>query len=191
MNTLKNNEDTLGMATLGGGCFWCIEAVLDEIKGVESVVSGYAGGAKEAPTYREVCNGNTGHAEVVQVIFNPAVLSYVDLLRIFLIMHNPTTINRQGGDVGSQYRSIIFYHSEEQHYTAKEVIKELQPHFDKNIVTEIAPFTKFFKAEEHHQRYYKRDPEKAYCQSVINPKLSKLRQYYREITKNETPPVKL
>ena len=174
---------------MGGGCFWCVEAVLDELKGVEQVTSGYAGGNKESPTYREVCNGSTGHAEVVQVRFDPTVLSYGDILRIFLLMHNPTTINRQGADIGSQYRSVILYHTEAQHQTAMEVIKELQPSFDKAIVTELAPFTTFYKAEEHHQAYYKKDPSKAYCNSVINPKLAKLRQHFADIVKKKTPAV--
>jgi len=170
----------LQTATMGGGCFWCIEAILDEINGVDSVVSGYAGGERNNPTYSEVCNGNTGHAEVVQVKFNAAVVSYADLVRIFLSMHNPTTKNRQGADVGSQYRSAIFYHTEEQKQTANEVVKDLQSYFDKPIVTEISPLIKFFKAEESHQQYYSSNPEKAYCQSVINPKLSKLREHFKE-----------
>lgn len=186
---VTQNERALQTATLGGGCFWCIEAVLDEIKGVESIVSGYAGGEKEAPAYREVCTGNTGHAEVVQVAFDPAVLAYNDLLRIFLIMHNPTTMNRQGADMGTQYRSVIFYHDEEQRQAAEAIIKELQPHFGKAIVTEVSPHTKFFKAEAHHQQYYKSDLAKAYCQSVINPKLAKLRQHFRDLLKKETPAV--
>ena len=176
---IKNEETILETATMGGGCFWCIEAILDEINGVESVESGYAGGERDNPTYREVCNGNTGHAEVVQVKFNPAIISYADLLRIFISMHNPTTLNRQGADTGTQYRSVIFYHNDEQKQTAAEVVKELQPYFDKPIVTEISPLTKFFKAEESHQRYYASNPEKAYCQSVINPKLSKLREHFK------------
>jgi len=176
-------KDPLTTATFGGGCFWCIEAIIDEVDGVESVMSGYAGGKKENPTYREVCNGNTGHAEVVQLTFNPAVLSYADLIRLFLMMHNPTTMNRQGADTGSQYRSVLFYHSEEQYNTAKEVIQELQPHFNNIIVTELSPYTKFYKAEQNHQQYYKRDPQKAYCQSVISPKLQKLRQHLMKMVK--------
>lgn len=167
----------LETATFGGGCFWCTEALVDEVRGVESVYSGYAGGSTLNPTYREVCSGATGHAEVVQVTFNPSVVSYADLLRIFLATHNPTTLNRQGADVGSQYRSVIFYHTDEQEQTAKEVIAEMQAHFDKPIVTQVAPYTHFYKAEEHHQQYYKKDPSKAYCQSVIDPKLARLRQH--------------
>jgi methionine-S-sulfoxide reductase len=153
---------------------------MDQINGVESVVSGYAGGKKSNPTYSEVCNGNTGHAEVVQVKFDPSVLSYADLLRIFLSTHNPTTKNRQGADVGSQYRSVIFYEGAEQQQTANNVIKELQPYFDKPVVTEVSPLTQFFRAEEGHQQYYASNPEKAYCQSVINPKLGKLREHFKE-----------
>ena len=174
------------MTTMGGGCFWCIEAILDELEGVENVVSGYAGGEKDNPCYQQVCNGNTGHAEVVQVSFNPTIISYADLVRIFLLMHNPTTLNRQGADVGSQYRSVIFYHNKEQEQTARQVVKELQPDFDKPIVTEISPYTKFFKAEESHQEYYKSNPAKAYCQSVISPKLNKLRQYFNQNMKKKT-----
>lgn len=184
----ENNNNNLEMATLGGGCFWCIEAVIDSLNGVERVVSGYAGGATNNPTYREVCNGTTGHAEVVQVTFDPALLSYDDLLRVFLSMHNPTTMNRQGADTGSQYRSVIFYHTAAQQQTAKEVIAELQPYFEKPIVTQVSPYTKFFKAEDHHQSYYNSDPEKAYCQSVINPKLAKLRQHFKELLKKAPVP---
>ena len=150
-------------------------------------MSGYAGGVKEAPTYQEVCAGNTGHAEVVQVSFNPNVISYADLLRVFMVMHNPTTLNRQGADVGTQYRSVIFYHNPQQEETARQVVAELQQYFDKTIVTQIAPYTSFYKAEEHHQEYYKKDPGKAYCQSVITPKLNKMREYFREHLKKQVP----
>ena len=153
---------------------------MDQISGVQTVVSGYAGGEKNNPTYREVCNGNTGHAEVVQIKFDSSVISFADLLRIFLSTHNPTTKNRQGADVGSQYRSVIFYESAEQQQTANDVIKELQPYFDKPIVTEVSPLPQFFKAEESHQQYYANNPGNAYCQSVINPKLSKLRSHFTE-----------
>lgn len=145
MYSHKQHENRVEIATLGGGCFWCIEAIFDEIDGVISVVSGYAGGSTQDPTYREVCNGNTGHAEVVQVSFDPAIVSYENLLRIFLTMHNPTSMNQQGADRGSQYRSVIFYHNEEQYQGVKEVIKELQPYFDKPIVTEVSPISPFLK----------------------------------------------
>lgn len=182
-NTVDENASSLEQATMGGGCFWCIEAIMDQLRGVEKVVSGYAGGEKENPTYREVCNGNTGHAEVVQVTFDPAVVSYADLLRTFISMHNPTTKNRQGADIGSQYRSVILFHNAAQEQTAHEVLAELQPYFDKPIVTEVAPLTKFYKAEESHQEYYKRDPSRGYCQSVITPKLSKMREHFKGVLK--------
>ncbi len=188
--SLKKLEDkqttvsaVLDTATMGGGCFWCIEAVLDGLMGVKKAVSGYAGGTTPNPTYREVCNGNTGYAEVVQVTYDPAVISYADLLRIFLSMHNPTKLNRQGADTGSQYRSVIFYHNSQQEKTAGEVLAELAPFFEKKMVTEVSPYTSFFKAEEHHQQYYKKDPLKAYCQSVINPKLNKMRAHFNQMLK--------
>lgn len=182
---VEGKEGAMQTATMGGGCFWCIEAVLDELEGVEKVVSGYAGGEAENPTYQQVCSGNTGHAEVVQVTFAPAVISYSDLLRVFMIMHNPTALNRQGADVGTQYRSVIFYHNEEQKETAEGVIRELQAYFDKPIVTELSPLQAFYKAEDYHQQYYKKDPKKGYCQSVINPKLSKMREYFKEHVKTK------
>ncbi|HEX2533162.1 MAG TPA: bifunctional methionine sulfoxide reductase B/A protein [Chitinophagaceae bacterium] len=177
----------LETATMGGGCFWCTEALLDQLKGVESVESGYAGGVKDNPTYREVCNGGTGHAEVVQVRFDPRVLRYSDLLRVFMLMHNPTTLNRQGADEGTQYRSVIFYHNEEQQAAAEAVIREFQPYWEKPIVTQVAPYTRFYKAEEHHQQYYRKDPGKAYCQSVINPKLARMKEFFREHLKTAEP----
>ncbi|HVK96322.1 MAG TPA: bifunctional methionine sulfoxide reductase B/A protein [Flavisolibacter sp.] len=187
VNSEKTDSKKLEAATMGGGCFWCIEAILDELEGVESVTSGYAGGTKENPTYQQVCTGTTGHAEVVQVSFNPKVISYADLIRVFLMMHNPTTLNRQGADFGTQYRSIILYHNAEQEKIAKAVIKEFQPHFEKPIVTEVVPLDVFYKAEEHHQQYYKKDPFKGYCQSVINPKLSKMREYFKDHLKKAQP----
>ncbi|MCW3074097.1 MAG: protein-methionine-S-oxide reductase [Flaviaesturariibacter sp.] len=178
-------DNALETATMGGGCFWCIEAILDEFKGVKSVTSGYAGGEKDNPTYQQVCGGHTGHAEVVQVEFDPTQISYSDLVKLFLIMHNPTTLNRQGADVGTQYRSVIFYHSDAQQEQAEAVIKELQPYFDKPIVTELSPLPAFFPAEAHHQDYYKSDPSKAYCQSVISPKLAKLRENFKDYLKKQ------
>ncbi len=185
-NDVQTVENGLQTATMGGGCFWCIEAILDEVAGVKSVVSGYAGGTKDNPTYRQVCNGDTGHAEIVQLTFDPSVVNYADLLRIFLSMHNPTTKNRQGADIGTQYRSVIFYHNDEQRQAATGVIAELQPYFDKPIVTEVAPLTKFYKAEESHQQYYKTDPSRGYCQGVISPKLGKLREHFKGLLKGNT-----
>lgn len=176
-------------ATLGSGCFWCTEAVLAELEGVIIVESGYSGGETKDPTYLQVCNGNTGHAEVVQVHFNPQVISYADILRVFFATHNPTSLNRQGADVGTQYRSIILYHNDEQHQTAKEIIKEMQAAFDKPIVTEVVPFTAFYKAEEVHQDYYRNNPEYAYCRMVINPKLQKLRKQFGQVLKKKTQTV--
>jgi peptide methionine sulfoxide reductase msrA/msrB len=176
----------LQTATMGGGCFWCIEAILDDLEGVQNVVSGYAGGDGENPTYQQVCGGNTGHAEVVQLQYDPSKIAYSDIVRLFLIMHNPTTRNRQGADVGTQYRSVIFYHNDAQRDAAEGAIKELQPHFDKPIVTEVSPLSKFYKAETYHQGYYKSDPSKAYCQSVITPKLAKLRQHFGQYLKKKS-----
>jgi peptide-methionine (S)-S-oxide reductase len=177
----------LQTATLAGGCFWCLEAVYDEIKGVHSVESGYAGGHVDNPTYREVCYGNTGHAEVVQVHFDPSVVSYRDLLNVFFAIHDPTTLNRQGADVGTQYRSAIFYHDEEQKRTAEEVIKDLtdQQLFDRPIVTEVAPLDKFYVAEDYHQEYFARNPYQPYCMAVVAPKVSKFRKHFLEILKKQ------
>ncbi len=167
------------VATVGGGCFWCTEAVFQEVNGIHKVVSGYTGGnAPGKPTYREVCSGLTGHAEVVQITFDPEVLSYHDLLVIFMTTHDPTTINRQGADVGTQYRSVIYYHNEEQKLTADMVIKELADSFDAPIVTEISPLTTFYEAEEYHQDYYKNNSSQGYCSFVITPKLNKLRKLH-------------
>jgi len=168
------------VATLAGGCFWCIEAVFEQLQGVEKVVSGYAGGSQPDPTYKQVCSGRTGHAEVVQVTFDPAVLSYRDLLLIFFAFHDPTTLNRQGYDEGTQYRSAIFFHSPEQERTAREVIAELtrEQTFDDPIVTEVAPLTRFYAAEDYHQGYYRDNPEQPYCRATITPKVAKLRSKY-------------
>lgn len=173
------SNSTNEVATVGGGCFWCTEAVFQEVKGIHKVVSGYTGGnAPGKPTYREVCSGLTGHAEVVQITFDPGVLSYHDLLVIFMTTHDPTTINRQGADVGTQYRSVIYYHNEEQKLTADLVIKELTDSFDGPIVTEISPLATFYKAEEYHQDYYKNNSSQGYCSFVITPKLTKLRKLH-------------
>lgn len=167
------------VATLAGGCFWCIEAVYLEVEGVEKVVSGYTGGKTANPTYEEVCSGTTGHAEAVQVTFNPDKISYKEILEIFFSIHDPTTLNRQGNDIGTQYRSAIFYHNAEQKTIAEQVLKEAQKHWDNPIVTELNPIQTFYKAEEYHQNYYNLHPNQGYCAVVINPKLAKFRKTYK------------
>ncbi|MEW6287415.1 MAG: peptide-methionine (S)-S-oxide reductase MsrA [Chloroflexota bacterium] len=178
-------NDTLQTATLAGGCFWCLEAVFDEIKGVHSVESGYSGGHTPNPTYRQVCNGDTGHAEVVQVHFDPNVVSYRDLLNVFFAIHDPTTLNRQGADVGTQYRSAVFYHDEEQKRIAEELIRELnaQKIWDNPIVTEVTKFDKFYMAEDYHQEYFARNPYQPYCMAVVAPKVAKFRKHFLEMLK--------
>ncbi len=169
------------LLTVGGGCFWCVEAVFNEIKGVEKVVSGYSGGnVPGTPTYREVCSGLTGHAEVVQVTYDPAVITYEDLLVIFMTSHDPTTLNRQGADVGTQYRSVIFYHNEIQKKIAEVVINEMKAYYDNPIVTELSALDKFFEAEPGHQNYYANNQSQGYCSFVITPKLAKLRQMHTD-----------
>lgn len=169
-------------ATFGGGCFWCLEAVFERLRGVESVVSGYAGGAAPNPTYRDVCTGSTGHAEVVQITFDPSEISYRDLLEIFFATHDPTTRNRQGADVGTQYRSAVFFHDEEQKRIATETIDELNAEgiWNAPIVTEVVPLGKFFPAEGYHQGYYRANPTQGYCVAVINPKVAKLRAKFAD-----------
>ncbi len=180
---MKNTE--LQKMTVGGGCFWCTEAVFDQIKGVEKVVSGYSGGnLPGVPTYREVCSGLTGHAEVIQVSFDPKVVSYRDLLNIFMTSHDPTTLNQQGEDIGTQYRSVIFYHDEVQKETAKKVLEEMASMYDRPIVTELAPLDKFFPAEPEHQDFYSNNPSQGYCRVVISPKLAKLRKAHAEKLKS-------
>jgi peptide-methionine (S)-S-oxide reductase len=181
---MSSNFET---ATLAGGCFWCLEAVFDDLKGVESVESGYAGGHVQNPTYREVCNGDTGHAEVVQVRFDPSVISYRDLLNVFFAIHDPTTLNRQGADVGTQYRSAIFHHSPEQKETAELLIRELneQKIWSSPIVTEVAALDKFHAAEGYHQEYFARNPNQPYCQAVVAPKVSKFRKHHLELLKKQ------
>lgn len=170
---------TKELATFGGGCFWCVEAVIQRLKGVEKVVSGYSGGqAPGHPTYREVCSGRTGHAEVIQVEFDADEISYFDLLMIFMTSHDPTTLNRQGADRGTQYRSVIFYHNDHQRKTAEEVIKKLSDVYSDTIVTELSPLDIFYAAEDNHQNYYNENSDAGYCRVVIAPKLSKLRQMY-------------
>ncbi|GAB1855819.1 peptide-methionine (S)-S-oxide reductase MsrA [Flavobacteriaceae bacterium MHTCC 0001] len=168
-------------ATTGGGCFWCTEAIFREVKGVENVVSGYSGGnAPGKPTYREVCSGLTGHAEVVQITFDADVISYEDILLIFMTTHDPTTLNRQGADRGTQYRSVIYYHDDTQKEIAEAVIKEVAKYFDDPIVTEVSPLDIFYDAEEYHQDYYRNNMEQGYCNAVISPKLAKFRKLYAE-----------
>ena len=180
-------EKNLMTATLAGGCFWCLEAVFDQVKGVESMESGYAGGDMQNPSYRQVCNGDTGHAEVVQIRYDGNLVSYQDLLNIFFGIHDPTTLNRQGADVGTQYRSAIFYHNEEQKNIAGKLIQdlEMQKIFDKPIVTEVVPLDKFYVAEDYHQEYFARNPYQPYCMAVVSPKVSKFRKHYQELLKKE------
>ncbi|HXX72543.1 MAG TPA: peptide-methionine (S)-S-oxide reductase MsrA [Candidatus Acidoferrales bacterium] len=168
------------VATIGGGCFWCMEAVFNELTGVEKVEPGYAGGAVPNPTYEQVCKGRTGHAEVVQITFDPSILTYKDLLRVFFTVHDPTTLNRQGADVGTNYRSVIFYHTPKQKNDASEVIQEITAAkvWDAPLVTQLAPYEAFYKAEQYHQEYFKNNPNQPYCQIVIAPKVRKFRQHY-------------
>lgn len=166
------------VVTLAGGCFWCLEAVYDELEGVLSVESGYMGGALPNPSYQQVCGGKTGHAEVVQIRFDPAVLSFHELLAVFFAIHDPSTLNRQGNDVGTQYRSAIFYHSPEQRKTAEEVIAELRPEFKSPIVTQLEPATPFYVAEDYHQEYFANNPNQPYCQLVVWPKVEKFRRKF-------------
>ncbi|WP_046743239.1 peptide-methionine (S)-S-oxide reductase MsrA [Kordia zhangzhouensis] len=173
----KNME----LATIGGGCFWCTEAVFQQVKGVQKVVSGYSGGTVPGkPTYREVCSGLTGHAEVIQITFDPTLISYKDILIIFMTTHDPTTLNRQGADVGTQYRSVIFYHTETQKQIAESVISELTSYYENPIVTEVAAAEPFFEAEAEHQDYYRQNTQQGYCNFVITPKLAKLRKLHAD-----------
>lgn len=170
------------LATLGGGCFWCLEAVYLELQGVEKVVSGYAGGSVRNPSYRQVCTGNTGHAEVVQLTFDPEQISFREILEVFFTIHDPTTLNRQGADVGTQYRSAIFYHDEEQRQIAKETIAKLDAAdiWPNPIVTEVTPLDTFYEAEDYHQDYYEQNPNQPYCQIVITPKVAKFRKKFAD-----------
>ena len=170
----------LETATLAAGCFWCVEAVFDDLQGVEDVVSGYSGGHTQDPTYQQVCSETTGHAEVVQIKFDPAVLSFADLLRVYFTVHDPTTLNRQGNDIGTSYRSAIFYRSDEQRQTAEQVIAEITAEgiYDNPIVTEVTPFDKFWPAEDYHQEYFANNPTQPYCAGVVAPKVAKFRQKF-------------
>lgn len=179
--TISTKLDT---ATLGAGCFWCVEAIFQDIQGVSKVVSGYAGGEKPNPTYEEVSTGRSGHAEVIQVSFDPATVSFETLLQIFFTTHDPTTLNRQGADVGTQYRSVIFFHNEEQKQLALNVKKDFAPNYwDDPIVTEISAYTDFYPAEDYHQNYFNSNPNQGYCRIVIQPKLKKFRESYPELLK--------
>jgi peptide-methionine (S)-S-oxide reductase len=175
------------IATLGGGCFWCLEAVYDQLQGVEDVVSGYAGGKVPNPTYEQVCTGATGHAEVVQVTFETDEITFEEILEVFFSIHDPSTPNRQGADVGPQYRSAIFFHSPEQKFAAEKMIEELDGEgiWGSRIVTELAPFTKFYAAEDYHQEYFARNPYQGYCQIVVAPKVTKFRKKFAERIKTK------
>ena len=180
-----NQEVSWEVATLAGGCFWCIEGVFREVNGVENVVSGYTGGTTVNPTYEEVCTGKTGHAEAVQVTFNPSKLSYQEILEIFFSVHDPTTLDRQGTDVGTQYRSAIFYHNEQQKRVAEELTGEISKAnlWNEPIVTQVVLLDTFYPAEDYHQEYFSRHSEQAYCQMVITPKISKLRNQWKKYLK--------
>jgi len=171
------------LATFGGGCFWCVEAVMQRVRGVEKVVSGYAGGRFPDPTYREVCSGLSGHAEVVQVSFDPAIISFKDLITIFMTTHDPTTLNRQGADRGTQYRSVIYYHDASQKAAIDEMLNELRDIYPDPIVTEVSPYPGFFEAEDYHQNYYNDNRATSYCRVVIDPKIQKLRAAYASYLK--------
>lgn len=177
----------LEKATLGGGCFWCTEAVYLELKGVTDVKPGYSGGDVKNPTYKEVCTGTTGHAEVVRITFDADVISFSEILEVFFMTHDPTTLNRQGNDVGTQYRSVIFYHNEKQKETAEKVIQAFKQEevYDKPIVTEIVPFDKFYVAEDYHLNYYNRNKSQGYCQYIITPKLEKFRKIFKDQLKSK------
>ena len=168
------------IATFGGGCFWCLESVFSELRGVQKVISGYAGGSAENPTYEQVCTGRTGHAEVVQVVYDAETISYAQLLQVFFAVHDPTTLNRQGNDTGAQYRSIIFYHSDSQRDTAIQTIARLTQEkvWQAPVVTALEPFTQFYPAEEYHQNYSTRNPQQMYCRLVVAPKVSKFRHSF-------------
>ncbi len=181
-----DKSETTEVATLGGGCFWCTEAAFNELKGILKIESGYSGGRVKNPSYGDVCSGETGHAEVVQVTFEPGIISFKDLLQIFFKIHDPTTLNRQGADEGTQYRSIILYHNDEQKAVAEQTVRELEAAklWPNRIVTQLVPFEEFYKAEDYHQEYFQRNSRAPYCQVVIAPKIMKLREHYRERLKN-------
>lgn len=190
-STLQNTEtktkkmdttNSTSLATFGGGCFWCMEAVFQQMSGVEKIESGYSGGNTKNPTYKEVCTGETGHAEVIQITFNSSLVSFAELLKVFFTMHDPTTLNRQGNDVGTQYRSVIFYHNAEQQHEAEAVIQEInkQHIYPNPVVTQVMPFSVFYKAEDYHQNYYNQNKEQSYCRFVIQPKVEKFEKIFND-----------
>lgn len=178
----SQNKKSMEVATFGTGCFWCSEAIFEQLKGVESAVAGYSGGTVKNPTYKEVCTGNTGHAEVIQVSFDPVIISYTDLLEVFWKTHDPTTLNRQGADVGTQYRSVIFYHNQKQKELAETYKKKLDEAgiYNNPIVTEITEFNTFYKAEDYHQEYYDNNKTQPYCNFVITPKIEKFKKVFKD-----------
>lgn len=180
MNESSSNQPEQEIATLAGGCFWCLEAVYDQVQGVQAVESGYIGGSVEHPTYEAVCNGHTGHAEAVRITFDPKKISYRELLEIFFVIHDPTTLNRQGNDVGTQYRSAIFYHSPEQRQNAEAVMHDIRQEklYPQPIVTQLVPATEWYEAEAYHQEYFARNPFQGYCQFVVGPKVAKFRKQF-------------
>jgi peptide-methionine (S)-S-oxide reductase len=180
--TKTNVSGRTAVATLGGGCFWCLEPLYEELQGVEGVVVGYAGGDVPNPSYEQVCSGRTGHAEVVQITFDPNVIAFEDILRVFFTMHDPTTLNRQGADAGTQYRSIVLYHDEPQKATAERIIQEIEAEgiWDGRIVTQVEPLDTFYRGEEYHQEYFRKNPNAGYCRAVVAPKVSKFRKKYRD-----------
>jgi len=184
---MENNNKTLDTATFGAGCFWCVEAIFQQLEGVQKVESGYSGGSVTDPTYKQVCTGSTGHAEVIQVYYNPEVISFDELLEVFWKTHDPTTLNRQGADAGTQYRSVVFYHSDYQKERAEYFKKKLQDEkaYDNPIVTEISPFTKFYIAEDYHQNYFNQNGNEPYCSIVIQPKLDKFKKAFGDKIKGK------
>lgn len=186
--SFEANTPDREVATLGGGCFWCLEPVFSELQGVEQVTVGYAGGWVPRPSYAQVCTGTTGHAEVVHIVFDPRAITFRDLLLVFFSVHDPTTLNRQGADVGTQYRSVIFFHNEPQRECAQRVIEEVEAMqmWQGRVVTELVPFVGFYEAEEYHQGYFKKNPDQAYCRVVIQPKLSKFRAQYTDRLKKRS-----
>jgi peptide-methionine (S)-S-oxide reductase len=186
MNQSVSSAQGKEVVTLGGGCFWCTDAVFEQLKGVEKVESGYSGGTAPNPTYEQVCSGDTGYAEVSQITFDPKVVSLKDILEVFFTVHDPTTLNRQGNDVGTEYRSVIFYRSDDQKAVAQQVIKEIAAAkiWDGKIVTDLAPFKAFYKAESYHQEYFRRHGQQPYCQIVIAPKVAKFREHFKNKLKD-------